>query len=178
MPRRRSSRRSDVKLKDPKDWKIAGKRLKRLDTARQGQRQRWSTASTSSCPACWSPRSRDCPVVRRQGEELRRRQGRRHAGREEGGAGRRLCGVAVVADTWWRAHKALEALPVVWDPGEAGKVSSATIAEVPRRAGSMPSRRSSATRPATPRPTLAGAKRRDRGGVQLSPTRTTPPWSR
>ncbi len=68
------------------------------------------------------------PGARRQGEELRRRQGRRHAGREEGGAGRRQSGVAVVADTCWHAKTALDALPIEWDDGEAGKVSSATIA--------------------------------------------------
>jgi isoquinoline 1-oxidoreductase beta subunit len=38
-------------------------------------------------------------------------------------------GVAVVADTWWRAKTALEALPIVWDEGSNGSVSSATIAE-------------------------------------------------
>ncbi len=38
-------------------------------------------------------------------------------------------GVAVIADTYWHAHKAIEALPIVWDPGEAGKVSSASIAK-------------------------------------------------
>jgi isoquinoline 1-oxidoreductase subunit beta len=37
--------------------------------------------------------------------------------------------VAVVADTWWRAKTALDALPIVWDEGENAKVSSATIAE-------------------------------------------------
>src|SRR5277367_3846511 len=37
--------------------------------------------------------------------------------------------VAVVADTWWHAKTALEALPVVWDEGENAKVSSATIAK-------------------------------------------------
>ena len=35
--------------------------------------------------------------------------------------------VAVVADSWWRAKKGLEALSVTWDEGENGKVSSATI---------------------------------------------------
>ena len=35
--------------------------------------------------------------------------------------------VAVVADTWWHAKTALDALPVVWDEGPAAKVSSATI---------------------------------------------------
>jgi isoquinoline 1-oxidoreductase beta subunit len=37
--------------------------------------------------------------------------------------------VAVVADTWWRAKTALEALPIVWDEGPNGSVSSAAIAE-------------------------------------------------
>jgi len=36
--------------------------------------------------------------------------------------------VAVVADTWWRAKKALDALPTVWDEGENVKVSSESIA--------------------------------------------------
>ena len=38
--------------------------------------------------------------------------------------------VAVVADTWWRAKTALEALPIVWDEGTNAKVSSATIAQL------------------------------------------------
>jgi isoquinoline 1-oxidoreductase beta subunit len=38
--------------------------------------------------------------------------------------------VAVVADTWWQAKTALEALPIVWDEGESAKVSSASIAEL------------------------------------------------
>jgi isoquinoline 1-oxidoreductase beta subunit len=38
--------------------------------------------------------------------------------------------VAVVADSWWRAKTALEALPVVWDEGTNAKVSSATIADL------------------------------------------------
>src|SRR5204862_5066436 len=38
--------------------------------------------------------------------------------------------VAVVADTWWQAKIALDALPVVWDEGENAKVSSASIAEI------------------------------------------------
>jgi isoquinoline 1-oxidoreductase beta subunit len=36
--------------------------------------------------------------------------------------------VAVVADTWWHAKSALDALPIVWDEGENAKVSSASIA--------------------------------------------------
>src|SRR5258705_12755990 len=37
--------------------------------------------------------------------------------------------VAVVADTWWRAKTALDALPIVWDEGASASVSSATVAE-------------------------------------------------
>jgi isoquinoline 1-oxidoreductase beta subunit len=36
--------------------------------------------------------------------------------------------VAVIADTWWHAKTALEALPIEWDEGPNAKVSSATIA--------------------------------------------------
>jgi len=38
--------------------------------------------------------------------------------------------VAVVAETWWQAKTALDALPIVWDEGPNAKVSSATIAEM------------------------------------------------
>ena len=38
--------------------------------------------------------------------------------------------VAVVADTWWQAKTALDALPIDWDEGPNAKVSSATIAEM------------------------------------------------
>ena len=38
--------------------------------------------------------------------------------------------VAVVADTWWQAKTALDALPIVWDEGPNAKVSSATIADM------------------------------------------------
>ena len=36
--------------------------------------------------------------------------------------------VAVVADTWWRAKTALDALPIVWDEGPNATQSDATIA--------------------------------------------------
>ena len=38
--------------------------------------------------------------------------------------------VAVVADTWWRAKTALDALPIVWDEGPNAQVTSATIADM------------------------------------------------
>ena len=35
----------------------------------------------------------------------------------------------MVADTWWHAKTALDALPIVWDEGDNAKVSSASIAK-------------------------------------------------
>ena len=67
------------------------------------------------------------PGLRRQARELRRIE---VAGRP--GSPRAVkvddTTVAVVADTWWRAKTALEALPIVWDEGPARRSSSATIA--------------------------------------------------
>src|SRR5689334_14987318 len=37
--------------------------------------------------------------------------------------------VAVVADTWWHAKTALDAVAIKWDEGDNAKVSNATIAE-------------------------------------------------
>src|SRR6202011_5543778 len=37
--------------------------------------------------------------------------------------------VAVVADSWWRAKRALDALPIEWDPRGNDRVSTASIAE-------------------------------------------------
>src|SRR4029077_6214103 len=40
--------------------------------------------------------------------------------------------VAVVADSWWQAKQAVDALPVTWDEGQNGKVSSGSISELLR----------------------------------------------
>ena len=76
--------------------------------------------------------------------------------------------MAVVADTWWHAKTALDALPIVWDEGDNAKVTSASIAEVAR--GRL---RPIAARLCRQREwrRQGGARRRgqeDRGGLQLS----------
>ena len=38
--------------------------------------------------------------------------------------------VAVIADTWWRAKKALDALPITWDEGPNAKINSQTISDM------------------------------------------------
>ena len=79
----------DIKLKDPKDWKIAGKGLKRLDTADKLTGKQVYGIDIKM-PGMLDRHHQGLAGAHRQGQELRRRQGHRHAGREEGGAGRRF----------------------------------------------------------------------------------------
>jgi isoquinoline 1-oxidoreductase subunit beta len=116
-----------IKLKDPKDWKIAGKPMKRLDTADK-LNGRKVYAIDLKLPGMLHAAIKACPVF---GGKLASYDESKIAGMP--GAPRAVkvndYTVAVVADTWWRAKKALDALPVVWDEGASAKESSATIAE-------------------------------------------------
>jgi isoquinoline 1-oxidoreductase subunit beta len=118
---------ADVKLKDPKDWKLVGKGLKRLDTPDK------VTGTTVygidvKLPGMLNAAISDCPVT---GGKLKSFDEAKIAGMK--GVKKVVMvgdtAVAVVADTWWHAKTALDALPIVWDEGENAKVSSATIAQ-------------------------------------------------
>jgi len=118
---------TEVKLKDPKDWKIAGKSLKRLDTPDK------VTGATVygidvKLPGMLNAAIKDCPVT---GGKLKSYDEAKIANMK--GVKKVVkvgdTAVAVVADTWWHAKTALDALPIVWDNGENAKVSSASIAK-------------------------------------------------
>jgi isoquinoline 1-oxidoreductase subunit beta len=119
---------SDIKLKDPKDWKIAGKPLKRLDTAdKLTGKQIYSM--DFKLPGMLCAAVKESPVF---GGKLKSFDAAKVTGMPgvkkvvaSGDAA-----VAVVADTWWQAKTALEALPIEWDNGPNAKVSSASIAEM------------------------------------------------
>jgi isoquinoline 1-oxidoreductase beta subunit len=117
-----------IKLKDPKDWKIAGKPLKRLDTADKLDGSK-VFAIDLKLPGMLNAAIKDCPVY---GGKLKSYDESRIAGMPGVKKVVRVqeTAVAVVADTWWQAKKALEALPVVWDEGPNAAQSSATIAEM------------------------------------------------
>jgi isoquinoline 1-oxidoreductase subunit beta len=118
---------SDVALKSAKDWKIAGKPLKRLDTAEKLV-GKTTYGIDVRLPGMLYAAIAACPVfggtLKSYDEaKVRGMPGVKHVVRVGNDA------VAVVADSWWRAKTALEAVPVVWDEGINAKVNSATIAD-------------------------------------------------
>jgi len=117
-----------IKLKDPKDWKIAGKPLKRLDTADKLDGSK-IFAIDLKLPGMLCAAIKACPVF---GGKLKSYDESKIAGMPGVKKVVRVkdTAVAVVADTWWRAKKALDVLPIVWDEGEAASKSSATIADM------------------------------------------------
>src|SRR5216684_9098806 len=117
-----------IKLKDPKDWKIAGKPMKRLDTADKLNRSK-VFAIDLKLPGMLNAAIKDCPVF---GGKLKSYDESKIAGMPGVKKVVRVqdTAVAVVADTWWQSKKALEALPFVWDEGTNGSQSSAAIAEM------------------------------------------------
>jgi len=119
---------ANVPLKDPKDWKLIGKPVKRLDTM-----DKLTGAQVYGMdlklPGMLNAAIKDCPVFGGKVKSF-------EAAKVTGMPGVRHVvkvgdsGVAVVADTWWQAKTALDALPIVWDEGQHAKVSSAQIADM------------------------------------------------
>jgi len=116
-----------IKLKDTKNWKIAGKPLRRLDTANKLNGQK-IYAIDLKMPGMLHATVKNCPVF---GGKLTSFDDSKVKGMPgvKGVMKINDTTVAVVADTWWRAKKAMDALPIIWDEGPHAKVNSASIAE-------------------------------------------------
>ncbi|MFC5421924.1 molybdopterin cofactor-binding domain-containing protein [Bosea eneae] len=117
---------ANVPLKDPKDWTIAGKPLKRLDTADKTTGKK-VYGMDFTLPGMLNAAIKDCPVFGGKvksfdAAKIKDMPGVKHVLPVGDSA------IAVVADTWWRAKTALDALPITWDEGEHAKVSSESIA--------------------------------------------------
>jgi isoquinoline 1-oxidoreductase beta subunit len=116
-----------VALKDPKDWKIAGKSMARLDTADKVTGKQ-VYGFDLKLPGMLNAAIKECPVF---GGKVKSFDAAKVTGMK--GVKKVMqvgeTGVAVVADTWWQAKTALDALPIVWDEGQNGKVSSDSIAQ-------------------------------------------------
>jgi isoquinoline 1-oxidoreductase beta subunit len=119
---------TDITLKAPADWKLAGKRLARLDTVDKTTGKQ-IYGMDLVLPGMLNAAIKDCPVF-----------GGTLAGFEESAVLNRpgvkkvvrvgSSAVAVIADTWWRAKTALDALPVQWNEGPSANATSAQFSEV------------------------------------------------
>src|SRR5215510_7402575 len=119
---------ADVALKDPKDWKLIGKSVKRLDTMNKLTGAQVYGADLK-LPGMLNAAIKDCPVIGGkvksfEAAKVQGMPGVRHVVQVGDSA------VAVVADTWWQAKTALDALPIAWDEGPNANVTSASIAKM------------------------------------------------
>ena len=127
---------ANVVLKDPKDWKIAGKRLARLDTVDKTTGAQ-IYGMDFKLPGMLNAAIKQCPVF---GGKVKSFDSAAITGRPGVKKVVKIgdTTVAVVADTWWAAKTALDALPIEWDLGDNGKASSAAFAQVMKAALDAP----------------------------------------
>jgi isoquinoline 1-oxidoreductase beta subunit len=116
-----------IRLRDPREWRVAGKPLKRLDTADKLNGSKVYSIDLR-LPGMLLAAVKQCPVFTGKlasydESKVRGMPGVKRVIKVNDST------VAVVADTWWRAKSALEALPIVWNEGPAAQQSSETIAE-------------------------------------------------
>ncbi len=112
-------------LKPVAQWKIAGKGVKRLDTAEK-LNGKLVYAIDVQLPDMLNAAVAQCPVFGGtlksfDADKVKSMPGVRHVLKLDDST------VAVVADKWIQARLALAALPVEWDEGPNANVSSATI---------------------------------------------------
>ena len=116
----------DIPLKDPKDWKVAGKSVKRLDTAEKLTGKQVYGVDLQ-LPGLLNAAIKDCPIFGGKVKSFDAAGAMKMPGVKKvvqvGDTA-----VAVVADTWWRAKTALDTMAIEWDEGPHAKVSSASIA--------------------------------------------------
>jgi len=114
----------EVKLKEPKDWKIAGKPIPRIDIPDTVMgRQRYGI--DAQLPGMVYAAIAQCPVF---GGTVKSVDDAKLKGRR--GIIKVLpmgTFVAVVADNWWRAKEALKDVAIEWDFGANAGASSASL---------------------------------------------------
>lgn len=121
----------EVALKDPKDWKIAGKSMKRRDIEDTVMgRQRYGI--DAQVPGMLYAAVAQCPVFGGKVKSLdaSKLTNRRGIVKVVQGEGQQGGFVAVVGNSWWRAKEALKDVAINWDVGSNGNVSSGSIMEV------------------------------------------------
>ena len=112
------------KLKEPKDWTLIGTSPPRFDIPDKTTGKQLYTADVR-LPGMLHASVVQCPVFGGKLKSFDDSQAKTMRGVKKVVKGEDW--VAVVADNWWRANRALQALTVEWDVGENGKVSSESI---------------------------------------------------
>lgn len=119
----------DVPLKAPASWKLVGTPRRRLDVLDKATAKP-VYAIDVRLPGMLYAAIRQCPVYGGSPKSID----------ESAIAGmkgvrrvvRMADSVAVIADSWWRAKRALDTLPIVWDDRGNSRVSSESIAALVR----------------------------------------------
>ncbi|MFO2005608.1 molybdopterin-dependent oxidoreductase [Pseudomonas aeruginosa] len=118
----------DVRLKDPGEWRLIGTSARRIDTA-----DKLTGAQVFGVdfklPGMLNATVRACPIEGGRvksfdAEAVAKMPGVRHALQIDETT------VAVVADGWWQAKSAIEALPIEWELGPNRDLNSESIAAI------------------------------------------------
>jgi isoquinoline 1-oxidoreductase beta subunit len=120
-----------VTLKDPKDFRIVGKRTQRLDTPAKTN----GTASFGidiKLPGMVYAALEQCPVIGGKVKSVDSTRAKAMPGVMD--VVQIPDGVAVVADTWWRANVARKTLVINWDEGAGAGLTTKAMLESTRTA--------------------------------------------
>ncbi len=120
-----------VALKDPKDFKIVGKRTPRLDTPAKVN----GTAEFGIdvvLPGMVYATLAQCPVIGGKVKSFDASKAKAMPGVLD--VVEIPDGIAVVADSYWRAKKALEQVSIVWDDGAGAGIDHLSMLEANRKA--------------------------------------------
>ena len=121
-----------IKLKSPSEWKVIGKPVKRLDT-RDKVTGKQVYGADLKLPGMLNATIKECPVF---GGKLASFDASKAMSMKGVKKVMKVgeTAVAVVAESWWQAKVALDAVNITWDEGPNAKLSSASIAEI-RKSG-------------------------------------------
>jgi isoquinoline 1-oxidoreductase beta subunit len=114
----------EVKLKDPKQWKLIGTSPARFDIPDKTTGKQVYAADVR-LPGMLHASIVQCPVFGGKLKSCDEAKVKSMRGVKRVVKGEDW--VAVVADNWWRANQALKALPVEWEKSDNDGVSSASI---------------------------------------------------
>lgn len=114
----------DVNLREPKDWKIAGKPLHRLDIPDKVL-GRPVFGVDVALPGLLHASIAQCPVFGGSVKNVDATEAMKLRGVKK--IVREKDFVAVVADGWWRADEALKKVKIEWDEAGHGRIDSAAI---------------------------------------------------